>query len=94
MNSVHKEKPSSQKRTTVVGGGAVGLNVASRLAISGQHVSLFTRRPEAAKAFESQGLRLVDPARNQECSARRPKARRFRKSRNESMADLPPDRGD
>ncbi|MAJ59235.1 MAG: hypothetical protein CBC48_03930 [bacterium TMED88] len=70
MNSVHKEKPSSQKRTTVVGGGAVGLNVASRLAISGQHVSLFTRRPEAAKAFESQGLRLVDPARNQECSAR------------------------
>jgi 2-dehydropantoate 2-reductase len=70
MNSAHKEKPSSQKRITVVGGGAVGLNLAARLAISGRHVSVFTRRPEAATAFESQGLRLVDPAQDQEIAVR------------------------
>ncbi|MCH2187718.1 hypothetical protein MK280_17830, partial [Myxococcota bacterium] len=70
MKSLSEENPVGQSRITVVGAGAVGLNVAARLAISGHRVSVFTRRPEAAKVIESQGLRLVDPARNQEVRAR------------------------
>jgi 2-dehydropantoate 2-reductase len=46
----------------IVGGGAVGLTLAARLARAGEPVRLVVRRPEAAAAIARAGVRLEDPA--------------------------------
>lgn len=46
----------------IVGGGAVGLTLAARLARAGAPVRLVVRRPEAAAAIARAGVRLEEPA--------------------------------
>ena len=55
---------------TVLGAGAVGLAVGARLARAGLRVRFVTRRPEAAAAIASDGVRLEDPASGEAWSAR------------------------
>lgn len=49
-------------RVTVVGAGAVGLNLAGRLAARGATIQLVTRRSRAAEAIARRGISLEDPA--------------------------------
>jgi 2-dehydropantoate 2-reductase len=55
---------------TVLGAGAVGLAVGTRLARSGRSVLFVTHRPETARAIEEGGVRLEDPASGEAWSAR------------------------
>ncbi len=60
----------AQARTiTVLGAGAVGLAVGTRLARAGRSVLFVTRRPEAARAIAAGGVRLDDPASGEAWSA-------------------------
>ncbi|MDG2048630.1 MAG: 2-dehydropantoate 2-reductase N-terminal domain-containing protein [Myxococcota bacterium] len=70
MKSLSEEKQPTSSRITIVGAGAVGLNLAARLTSSGTQVGVLTRRPDAASQLESEGIRLVDPAGNHEVVAR------------------------
>ena len=47
---------------TLIGGGAVGLNLAARLARGGEDVLLVVRRPAVAAAIETNGACVSDPA--------------------------------
>ncbi len=55
---------------SIVGSGAVGLAVGARLARAGERVLFVTRRPEAARAIEREGVRLEDPASGEAWSAK------------------------
>lgn len=55
---------------SIVGAGAVGLAVGARLARAGAQVLFVTRRPEAARTIEREGVRLEDPASGEAWSAR------------------------
>lgn len=47
---------------SIIGTGAVGLNLGARLACSGCDVLFVARRPEVARAIVSQGVFVIDPA--------------------------------
>jgi 2-dehydropantoate 2-reductase len=49
-------------RVTVVGAGAVGLNLAARLSAAGTPVRVVSRRPGALAGLTAEGIRLEDPA--------------------------------
>jgi len=55
---------------TIVGAGAVGLAVGTRLARAGCGVLFVTRRAETARAIAAEGVRLEDPASGEAWSAR------------------------
>jgi len=55
---------------TVLGAGAVGLAIGTRLARAGRRILFVTRRPEAAHAILSGGVRLEDLASGEAWSAR------------------------
>ncbi len=55
---------------TVLGAGAVGLAIGTRLARAGRRVLFVTRRPETAHAIQSGGVRLEDLASGEAWSAR------------------------
>lgn len=57
----------------IVGAGAVGLNLAARLASTGTAVRLIVRREEAARRITREGIRLEDPATGR-CVVARPAA--------------------
>ena len=62
--------PQPDEFVTLIGAGAVGLNLAGRLASHGTPVRLFTRRPKVAEQITHEGLRLIDPATQDETMAR------------------------
>ncbi len=55
---------------SVLGAGAVGLTLGTRLAQAGRHVLFVTRRPEAARAITADGVRLEDPGSGEAWSVR------------------------
>ncbi len=57
-------------QVTIVGAGAVGLQLALRLAAAGTSTHLVTRRPDVAEAIARDGGRLVDPADGRSTAAR------------------------
>lgn len=57
-------------RIAVYGAGAVGLVVGARLARAGDEVLFVTRREEAARRIEAEGVRVEDPASGASFSAR------------------------
>ena len=65
-----QEESRQDKFVTLIGAGAVGLNLAARLASCGTPIRLFTRRPEVAAKIAHEGLRLIDPATQDQTMAR------------------------
>jgi 2-dehydropantoate 2-reductase len=53
----------------IIGAGSVGLNLGARLSRSGSDVLFVVRRPEVARAIESEGVSVSDPGRGETWSA-------------------------
>jgi 2-dehydropantoate 2-reductase len=57
-----RKEQSSMEQIAVLGGGALGMLLASRLAASGQHVLLWTRTDVQALQINREGLKLEEPS--------------------------------
>jgi 2-dehydropantoate 2-reductase len=54
----------------IIGAGSVGLNLGARLSRSGSDVLFVVRRPEVARAIESEGVSVSDPGSGEAWTAR------------------------